>query len=80
MVFQNQAQWMLYLGPIVMIISTLALRGNAISQITLYGGTTLQPMSVEGYVSDNFGTQNESGFPIGAMKLNLIISGITIFT
>jgi hypothetical protein len=61
-----------------MIICTIAMRGNTISQITLYGGSTLQPMSIEGYISDKFGKQNEDGFPIGAMKLNLIISAVTV--
>jgi hypothetical protein len=35
-------------------------------------------MSTEGYISDNFSKVNEDGFPIGAMKLNIIICIFTI--
>jgi amino acid transporter len=61
-----------------MIVSTIAMRGNTVSQVTLYGGTTLQPMSTEGYISDKFSKLNDEGFPIGAMKLHITISLITI--
>jgi L-asparagine transporter-like permease len=54
------------------------MRGNTISQVTLYGGTTLQPMATEGYISNNFANLNEDGFPIKAMKLNIVIMLITI--
>jgi amino acid permease len=63
-----------------MIVCTIAMRGNTISQAALYGGTTLQPMSTEGYISHRFSEINSEGFPIGAMKLHITISLITICT
>ncbi|MDR1234590.1 MAG: APC family permease [Mycoplasmataceae bacterium] len=71
-------KWLIYAGPLIMIISTIFMRGNTISQVTLYGGTTLQPMATEGYISNNFANLNEDGFPIKAMKLNIVIMLITI--
>jgi hypothetical protein len=61
-----------------MIVSTVFNRGATISMVALYGGTTLQPMSIEGYISDDFDKMNEDGFPIKAMKLNIIICLFTI--
>jgi hypothetical protein len=61
-----------------MFINTITTRGNTICQTVLYGGTTLQPMCVEGYISNKFDRQNADGFPIGAMRLNIIITAITI--
>jgi hypothetical protein len=74
----EQLQWLFYAGPIIMIISTIAMRGNMVSQTTLYGGATLQPLSQEGYISDKFAQLNSSHFPANAMKLNIIIVSITI--
>jgi amino acid permease len=61
-----------------MIVSTVAMRGNIVSQTTLYAGATLQPMSTEGYISSNFTNLNTQGFPIKAMKLNIIICSFTV--
>ncbi|GHU30822.1 hypothetical protein FACS1894166_01140 [Bacilli bacterium] len=62
----------------IMMLSILGMRGNTVAMMTLYGGTTLQPMSQEGYISSNFGKQNQDGFPMGAMKLNIVITAITV--
>jgi amino acid permease len=61
-----------------MIISIIFMRGNIISQGALYGGATLQPMASEGYISNSFMKLNDDGFPIQAMKLNIIILIVTI--
>jgi L-asparagine transporter-like permease len=61
-----------------MIVSTIAMRGNLVSQATLYGGTTLQPLSQEGYISNNFAKLNNSNFPVNAIKLHIAITCITI--
>jgi hypothetical protein len=61
-----------------MIVSTIGMRGNTISQATIYGGTILKPMSDEGYISDRFQEENKDHFPVHAMKLHIIISLITI--
>jgi hypothetical protein len=56
------------------------MRGNTIAQLSLYGGTSLQPLSQEGYISTKFNELNEQRFPIKAMKLNLIIIAIVVGT
>jgi amino acid transporter len=75
---ESWLKWLLYAGPIIMIICTIFMRGNTIAQVSLYGGTTLQPLSKEGYISNKFSELNSNHFPAQAMKLNVIIVGITI--
>lgn len=70
--------WLLYAGPLIMIICTIFMRGNTVAQLSLYGGTTLQPLSKEGYISSNFAKLNDNLFPANAMKLNVIVVAITI--
>jgi amino acid transporter len=43
----------LYGGPILLIISSVSLKINAAMQNSLYGGTMIQPMAVEGYFPDS---------------------------
>jgi amino acid transporter len=54
------------------------MRGNTVAQMSLYGGTTLQPLSKEGYISNKFNELNSNHFPAQAMKLNVIVVAITI--
>lgn len=61
-------------GPIIMIISGMALKINVAMQNALYGGTALQPLSKEGYISDRLFKLNDDGIPVKAAILNL---GIT---
>ncbi|WP_286641482.1 hypothetical protein [Spiroplasma ixodetis] len=49
----------IYGGPIIMIISGLALKINIAMQNALYGGTTLQPLSKEGYISNKLFNLNK---------------------
>jgi amino acid transporter len=63
----------LYGGPILLIISSIALKINAAMQNSLYGGTMLQPMSVEGYFPDSWGKLDKDGLPSKASKINLLI-------
>lgn len=75
---QSWLKWLLWAGPAIMIVSTIVMRGNTVAQMSLYGGTTLQPLSKEGYISNKFSELNSHLFPMQAMKLNVIIVGITI--
>ncbi|MGL5268421.1 MAG: APC family permease [Spiroplasma sp.] len=67
-----------YGGPIIMIISGLALKINVAMQNALYGGTVLQPLSKEGYISDRLFKLNDDGIPVKAAILNLIITTVMI--
>jgi L-asparagine transporter-like permease len=40
-------------------------------QNSLYGGTALQPLFIEGYFPNNFGKLNKDGLPVKASALNL---------
>lgn len=68
----------LYGGPIIMIISGLALKINFGMQNALYGGTVLQPLSKAGYISDKLFILNKDGLPMKAILLNLGINVIMI--
>lgn len=68
----------LYGGPIIMIISGIALKINVAMQNALYGGTALQPLSQEGYISDRLFKLNDDGIPVKAAILNLIITSVMI--
>jgi amino acid transporter len=66
------------LGPILIIVSSIALKINAAMQNSLYGGTALQPLCVEGYFPQSLGKLNEDGLPTRASLVNLIIVGAFI--
>ncbi|MDR1234664.1 MAG: APC family permease [Mycoplasmataceae bacterium] len=63
----------LYGGPILLIISSVSLKINAAMQNSLYGGTMIQPMAVEGYFPDSWGKLDKDGLPSKASKINLFI-------
>lgn len=67
-----------YGGPIIMIISGFALKINVAMQNALYGGTSLQPLSQEGYISDKLLKLNNDGLPVRASLLNLVITSAMI--
>lgn len=67
-----------YGGPILMIISGLALKINIAMQNTLYGGTTLQPLSKEGYISSKLFKLNKDGLPVKAAVINLVVTTIML--
>lgn len=69
---------LVYGGPIVMIISGFALKINVAMQNALYGGTSLQPLSQEGYISDKLFKLNKEGLPVKASLLNLLITSTMI--
>ncbi|WP_425380969.1 APC family permease [Spiroplasma endosymbiont of Polydrusus pterygomalis] len=68
----------LYGGPILMIISGLALKINIAMQNALYGGTTLQPLSKEGYISNKLFNLNKDGIPVKAAIVNLMVTAIML--
>ncbi|WP_348734845.1 amino acid permease [Spiroplasma endosymbiont of Ammophila pubescens] len=69
----------LYGGAIIMIISALALKINVAMQNALYGWTSLQPLSAEGYLPYHLRKLNKDGLPIRASILNLVITSLMIF-
>ncbi|WP_338973778.1 APC family permease [Spiroplasma endosymbiont of Tricholauxania praeusta] len=68
----------IYGGPIIMIISGLALKINIAMQNALYGGTTLQPLSKEGYISNKLFNLNKDGIPVKAAVINLIVTSVML--
>ncbi|AKM54247.1 transmembrane protein permease [Spiroplasma eriocheiris] len=75
--FSNKV--ILYGGPIIMILSAFALKMNVAMQNALYGGTSLQPLSKEGFLPDRLRKLNKDGLPVRASLLNLTITALMIF-
>lgn len=71
-------RWLLYAGPIIMLISTISMRSALSALMCLYGGTSLQPLSYEGYISERFAKLDSHHFPMSAMKANLVVTTISI--
>lgn len=69
-----KSKLIIYGGPILMIISSLALKINGAMQNALYGATTLQPLSKEGYISGKMFKLNNDGIPVKAAFMNLAIT------
>lgn len=75
----SAVKWIYYAGIILMLISSLGLKIQAASQNILFGGTLLQPLSKEGYVSDNLRKLNRDHIPARASFANLMITfGISV--
>lgn len=75
MAFWNNSDlsWIKIGGPIIIIISSVFLKMGAAMQNSLYSGTMIQPMAVEGYFPDRFAKLDKDGLPTRASKFNLII-------
>jgi amino acid permease len=50
------------------------MRINSAMQKSLYGGTTLQPLAHEGFISNRFAILTKENIPKNASKLNMIIT------
>ncbi|WP_369024915.1 amino acid permease [Mycoplasma capricolum] len=68
-----QIKWLSVLGIVIMFISQIALRANTSVQNALYGGTMLQPMAVEGYISEKYNELNKDNIPVKASLLNTYV-------
>lgn len=67
-------RWVSYAGMGIMIFSQFALKANVSMQNALYGGTMIQPMSIEGYLPEKYNELNKDDLPIKASKLNFYIT------
>jgi amino acid transporter len=71
-------KWIVYAGVAIMFISQLSLKANVSMQNALYGGTMLQPMAVEGYISTRYNELNKDDLPIKGSILNFMITGVVL--
>ncbi|ALD66754.1 APC family permease [Spiroplasma cantharicola] len=54
-------------GPTLVIICTILMRFNSSLQITLFGGSTLEPLSSQGYISPIFRKENKENVPVAGV-------------
>lgn len=66
-------KWTVMFGVILVMVNLIFMRVYVFMHKSLYGGTTLQPLAIEGYFPDKFGKLNKDGLPISASTLNLIV-------
>jgi APA family basic amino acid/polyamine antiporter len=62
----------------IMIVSQLALKANVSMQNALYGGTMVQPLAQEGYISERYNELNKDDLPIKGSILNFIITAAVL--
>jgi amino acid transporter len=70
--------WVAYGGMAIMIVSQLALKANVSMQNALYGGTMVQPLAQEGYISERYNELNKDDLPIKGSILNFIITAAVL--
>ncbi|AUM62918.1 APC family permease [Spiroplasma monobiae] len=68
-------------GPVLIIICTILMRFNSSLQITMFGGSTLEPLSSQGYISPKFKKENKENIPVAGVfaTIGLFIICATIF-
>ncbi|WP_338984759.1 APC family permease [Spiroplasma endosymbiont of Diplazon laetatorius] len=60
-------------GPILIIICTILMRFNSSLQITMFGGSTLEPLSSQGYISPVFKKENKENIPVAGVVSTIIL-------
>ncbi|AGR42401.1 amino acid permease [Spiroplasma diminutum] len=60
-------------GPILIIICTMLMRFNSSLQITMFGGSTLEPLSSQGYISPVFKKENKENVPVAGVFSTIIL-------
>jgi amino acid transporter len=66
------------IDPMIMVVSQLALKANVSMQNALYGGTMVQPLAQEGYISERYNELNKDDLPIKGSILNFIITAAVL--
>ncbi len=67
------------MGVIIIVISIIMTRINAISQNSLYSGTTIEPLAVEGYVSNKLAKLQKDNIPFNASIANTFFTAFLAF-
>ncbi|AUB31960.1 APC family permease [Spiroplasma floricola] len=60
-------------GPTLIIICTMLMRFNSSLQITMFGGSTLEPLSSQGYISPVFKKENKENVPVAGVFSTIIL-------
>ncbi|QHX36931.1 APC family permease [Spiroplasma sp. BIUS-1] len=60
-------------GPSLIIICTILMRFNSSLQITMFGGSTLEPLSSQGYISKKFRKENKENVPVAGVFATIVL-------
>jgi hypothetical protein len=66
-------------GVAITVLGILGVRTYSYMQKSLFGGTSIQPLAIEGFFPDKFSVLNKEKLPIAASKLNLFIIAFISF-
>ncbi|AKU79419.1 putative permease [Spiroplasma turonicum] len=66
-------------GPWLIITCTILMRFNSSIQVTLYGGSTLEPLGSQRFISKVFNKENSESVPVAGVMTTIIIIVITGF-
>ncbi len=67
------------IGVIILIIAILSLKLNAVSQSSLYAAAMLEPLAIEGYISEKLAKLNKDRVAVRASIFHIITSVIFSF-
>jgi uncharacterized membrane protein len=67
-----------YAGVSLMILYAFIMKFNCAAQNALYGGATLQPLTVEGFVTPKISAINKDNLPLRASLVNEIFTLLVI--
>ncbi|AOG60735.1 putative permease [Spiroplasma helicoides] len=66
-------------GPIIIIVCTMLMRFNSSIQVTLFGGSTLEPMASQKFLPNSFKKENKENVPVTGILVTIAALAITYF-
>ncbi|AKX33838.1 putative permease [Spiroplasma litorale] len=66
-------------GPWLIIVCTVLMRFNSSLQVTMFGGSTLEPLASQRFISKLFKKENKENVPIAGVLTTIIIIMVTGF-
>ncbi|QBQ08032.1 putative permease [Spiroplasma gladiatoris] len=60
-------------GRIIVIICTLLMRFNSSLQVSLFGGSTLEPLAKQKFISKIFAKENKESIPVAGVLANCVV-------
>ncbi|WP_339020598.1 APC family permease [Spiroplasma endosymbiont of Atherix ibis] len=74
--FFGENNFLKVFGPTLIIICTMLIRFNSSLQVTMFGGSTLEPLSSQGYISPIFKKENKENIPVAGVFSTIILFAI----
>ncbi|WP_338971532.1 APC family permease [Spiroplasma endosymbiont of Panorpa germanica] len=76
-VFGQSSPFLKAFGGWIVILCTILMRFNSNLQVTLFGGSALEPMATQGFLPEKISTKNKENVPVAGVITSISIVGIT---